>query len=82
MEKLVLENEKQIEQFDIKYYIEHKKFPIASALCALEATNEIQKAYFEKEFPFDQVSEKFYDFMPCYKDCLFRSTRFMLWPIR
>ncbi|HIT50312.1 MAG TPA: hypothetical protein IAD46_04730 [Candidatus Pelethenecus faecipullorum] len=58
MEKLVLENEKQIEQFDIKYYIEHKKFPIASALCALEATNEIQKAYFEKEFPFDQVSEK------------------------
>ena len=47
MDKLVLENEKLIENFDINYYLDNKNYPVASALSALETTNEIQKSYFK-----------------------------------
>ena len=48
MNKLALLNEKLIEEFDIKYYLDNKNYPVASALSALETTNEIQKSYFKK----------------------------------
>lgn len=49
MEKLVLENEQKIEKFDIEFYINSQNYPVASALSALETTNEIQKSYFKKQ---------------------------------
>ena len=49
MEKLILENENRIQQFDLNFYIGRKKYPVAAALAALETTNEIQKCYFNKE---------------------------------
>ena len=49
MDRLVLENDKLIEYFDINYYLKNKNYPVASALSALETTNEIQKSYFRNE---------------------------------
>lgn len=49
MKKLVFENEKLIEKFDINYYLKNKNYPVASALSALETTNEIQKSYFKND---------------------------------
>lgn len=48
MDKLALLNEKLIEEFDIKYYLDNKNYPVAAALSALETTNEIQKSYFKR----------------------------------
>ncbi len=48
MDKLALKNEKLIEEFDVKYYLDNKNYPVASALSALETTNEIQKSYFKR----------------------------------
>lgn len=47
MEKLVRENERRIEKFDSKYYLSIKNYAMASAISALETTNEIQKSYFK-----------------------------------
>lgn len=49
MENLIKENEKRIEKFDIKYYLDSKKYSIAAALSALETTNEIPKSFFNKD---------------------------------
>lgn len=49
LKDLILENEKRIETFDIANYLKRQDYPIASALSALEITNEIQKLYFEQE---------------------------------
>lgn len=46
---LILENERKIDAFDVKEYLKQKQYPIASALSALETTNEVQKCYFEQE---------------------------------
>lgn len=45
MEKIIRENEKKIERFDSKYYLGIKNYAMASAISALETTNEIQKSY-------------------------------------
>ncbi len=49
MDNMIKENEKRIERFDAKFYLENKNYAIASALYALETTNEIQKSFFKKE---------------------------------
>ena len=38
--------EEQIERFKIESYIQEKNYGVAAALSALDATNEVQKAYF------------------------------------
>ena len=47
MQFLIKENERKIEKFDLKFYLEQKNFAVASAISALETTNEIQKSYFK-----------------------------------
>ncbi len=49
MNKLIQENEKKIERFDMNYYINCKNYQMAAAISALDTTNEIQKSYFKKE---------------------------------
>lgn len=46
MIKSIKKLEEQIERFNIDYYIQEKNYGVAAALSALDATNEIQKAYF------------------------------------
>lgn len=48
MIELIKENEKKIDKFDIEFYLKNKNYGIAAALKALDITNEIQKAYFNK----------------------------------
>ena len=55
--KLILENEHNIEKFNIDYYLENKLYSIAAALSALETTNEIQKHYFKTEASKDCYAE-------------------------
>lgn len=57
MRKLILENEALIEKFNIDKYLEQKNFPVAAALSALEATNEVQKNYFLTEKTCEENSE-------------------------
>jgi hypothetical protein len=47
LKELILNNEEKIEKFNISYYLEKHNYSIVAALSALEATNEIQKCYFE-----------------------------------
>lgn len=49
MKKLIKENEYKIEKFDLKFYLEQKNYAVASAISALETTNEIQKSYFKED---------------------------------
>ena len=49
MKTIIKLNEEKIEKFDINYYIENKNFQMASALSALNVTNEIQKSYIKEE---------------------------------
>lgn len=46
---IVKENESKIEKFDFNYYLKIKNYAVASALSALETTNEIQKSYFKPQ---------------------------------
>lgn len=46
IEQLILENEKQIDKFELTYYLEQQNYPVAAALAALETTNKIQSCYF------------------------------------
>lgn len=57
IEKMVYENESHIEKFDIQFYLNEKNYPVASALSALETTNEIQKSYFKKHLDNLEVSD-------------------------
>lgn len=49
MNTLVKENEKKIERFDLKYYLNCKNYPMAAAISALDTANEIQKSFFKEE---------------------------------
>ena len=49
MEKLIEANETKIERFDIEFYLNQKNYAVASAISALETTNEIQKSYFKND---------------------------------
>lgn len=49
MEKEIKDNEFKIERFDSEFYLKQKNYAMASAIRALETTNEIQKAYFKKQ---------------------------------
>lgn len=49
MDKLIYENEKKIERFDLNYYLNCKNYQMAAAISALDTTNEIQKSYFKPE---------------------------------
>ncbi len=44
---LIIKNEKQIERFEMDYYMNQKNYPVVSALAALNTTNDIQKCYFD-----------------------------------
>ena len=46
MIKTIKKLEEQIERFNIDYYLKEKNYGVAAALSALDATNEVQKAYF------------------------------------
>lgn len=46
---LIIKNEKQIERFEMDYYMNQKNYPVVSALAALNTTNDIQKCYFDLE---------------------------------
>ena len=54
MQFLIKENERKIEKFDIEFYLEQKNYAVASAISALETTNEIQKCYFKCEDNIEQ----------------------------
>ena len=47
MKNKVIINEQKIDKFDYDFYIKNKNYKVASALKALDATNEVQKAYFK-----------------------------------
>ncbi len=49
LEDLIKQNERKIERFDSKYYLNKKNYAMAAAISALETTNEIQKSYFKME---------------------------------
>lgn len=46
LDNLIKENEKKIEKFGVDAYLANNDYAVASALSALETTNEIQKCYF------------------------------------
>ena len=43
------DGENKIERFDLDFYLKQKNYSVASAISALETTNEIQKSYFKNE---------------------------------
>lgn len=49
MKNLIKENENKIERFDLDFYLKQKNYSVASAISALETTNEIQKSYFKND---------------------------------
>lgn len=54
MKNLIKENERKIERFDLNFYLEQKNYAVASAISALETTNEIQKSYFKNDNNLEQ----------------------------
>ena len=49
MKEYAIINKKRIAKFDIDYYLKKKNYQMASALKALDVTNDIQISFFKEE---------------------------------